>query len=296
MNERLRKLLKLHKLMDSAGDGGSDAGGTGTGGAAAGGGDPAPKEGDPAPKEGDDPAPKDGGAPKPTDAEANLLRDVMRHKGRANQLQGELEALRKQFDGVDAAKYREFLAGQEQAERKKLEDRGEYDRLVAQMGERHTQAMQEQSSKLDAATQTIAGLQSQISELTVGNAFASTPVIGGEVLMTRKQARTMYGSNFDFVDGKVVGFDKPAGASERTMLVTAAGEPMGFNEALVHLVNTDSDPERDTFLRSKAKPGAGSATAAASSVTRKSVATREVPMTPAERIAAGLRKAAMGVK
>lgn len=302
MNARLMKLLKLHKLHKPAGEHGSPAGtgGTETGEPAAGGnadetGEAKPEVATPAAAAVE--TPEEGGAkgddkPKPSDSEAVLLRDVMKHKGRANQLQGELEALRKQFEGVDIEAYRQAQAEKAEAERKKLEDRGEYDRLVAQMGERHTQAMQENQGKLDAASKVISDLQVQISELTVGNSFATSPVIGEELMMTRAKARAVYGSHFDFTDGKVVGYDKPKGASERTMLVTASGEPMSFNDALMHLVNTDPDPERDRLIRSKAKPGAGSATSNAPGSVRKTIARPDVQMSPAERIAAGLRAAA----
>lgn len=309
MNLRLQKLLKLHKLMDKAGEHGSPAG-SGEGGAPGGeqtpaagtqeGGEtPAGEGGDPEPAGEQPPAKTDGepAATKPTDAEAKLLQDVMKHKGRANQLQGELEALRKKLNGVDLDQYQAMVREREEKARKELEDRGEYERIVAQMGERHTQAMQEHEAKLQEATQTISGLQLQISELTVGNAFATSPLIGEEVMLTRAKARAVYGSHFDFVDGKIVAFDKPKGAAERTMLVKASGEPMNFNDALLHLVNNDPDPERDRLIRSRAKPGAGSTTASTGNLARKvSAQSRDTAkLTPAERIAQGLRQQAAKV-
>ncbi|OAD82879.1 hypothetical protein ATN89_17505 [Comamonas thiooxydans] len=300
MNLRLQKLLKLHKLMDAAGEGGSDTGGTGA--AAQEGNTPGKAESDEGDGEGDDPAgtktaEEGDGSKKPTDSEAGLLRDVMKHKGRANQLQGQISELQgklAQFDGVDVEAYKAWKAEQAELERKQLEARGEYDRLTQQMAQRHKEEMESTVSERETLRSEIGSLQQQISELTVGNAFATSPVIGEMLLMTRAKARKVYGEHFDFVDGKVVGFDKPRGSAERTQLVDSSGEPLSFNDALIQLVKADPDPERDQMLRSNAKPGAGSAPANTSLAARKGIAAEATKraMTPAERISAGLRMAA----
>lgn len=97
-----------------------------------------------------------------------------------------------------------------------------------------------------------------ISELTVGSAFAQSQFIRDELALTPSKTRVVYGNHFEFVDGKVVAFDKPAGAANRTPLVDAQGEPLAFEAALKKIV--DADPDRDQLLRSKMKQGAASTT------------------------------------
>ncbi|MCY1309996.1 hypothetical protein D9M70_601460 [compost metagenome] len=74
--------------------------------------------------------------------------------------------------------------------------------------------------------------------------------------MTPSKARVIYGQHFDLVDGKVVGYDKPRGAANRTALVDSLGEPVQFEEALRKIV--EADPDKDHLLKAKVKPGAGS--------------------------------------
>ena len=84
------------------------------------------------------------------------------------------------------------------------------------------------------------------------------------------------------MDGQVVAFDKPRGAQNRTQLVDASGEALGFEAALKKIV--DGDPDRDSIVRSKAKQGADSKT-----ITGKKPPVKE-EVTGRERIANALNK------
>lgn len=272
---RIQRLMKLHRLYKPAGEDGSDTGGTGTGDAGgnageagaktadegAGGGEGAGSdEGTKGAKEGTA-AGGDGKSTPPSDADAKLLKDVMKHKGRAQALEAELAAAKKRlddFNGVDPVKARELLAAQEEAERKAAEARGEYDRLVSQMAERHKEDTKSLNTQLEAERTRSATLAQQIADLTVGNSFATSSFVLEDLTLTASKARVIYGAHFEFKDDKVVGYDKPVGASERTLLVDASGDPLGFNEALRALV--EKDPDRDRLLRTRAKSGAGSST------------------------------------
>jgi hypothetical protein len=54
----------------------------------------------------------------------------------------------------------------------------------------------------------------------------------------------------------VVAYDKPAGATDRTVLVDGSGNPLSFDKAIERIV--DADPDRDTLRKSKMRAGAGS--------------------------------------
>lgn len=310
MNLRLQQMLKLHRLYEPAGDGGSDAGGTGSGAGAAGDGDAGTEaqsgeagegagaagdaSGSKAQGEADAGAgDKSGQAPSITDADAKLLKDVMKHKDRAKELERELQAAREKlsaYDGLDPSKARELLEKEQEAERKAAEARGDYDRLVAQMGERHKNDMARVAAELDTERSTRRTLEQRIADLTVGNAFATSQFVSTDLTLTPTKARVVYGAHFDYVDGKVVGYDKPAGASDRTPLVDAQGETLGFEDALRALI--EKDPDRDQLIRTKAKSGAASSTTTpkgASKAVQAAQAAVSSKLTGAEKIAAGLK-------
>lgn len=298
---RIQRLMKLHKLLDKAGEGGSDTGGTGTTPGAEGGTDtPASSKegGEGGEKSGDDgkgTESGDTGKAGMSDSDAKLLKELMAQKNRAKELAAELEGAKKRlsdFDGVDPAKARKLLADEEEAARKAAEARGEYDRLLAQMGERHQAEQAALNGRLSEAQTTVSALQKEIAELTVGSAFSGSAFVNSDLTLTATKARVIYGSHFEYKDGKVVGYDKPAGASDRTMLVSSTGDALSFDEALRVLV--EKDPDRDRLLRGKAKAGAGSATVTkgAKAATELAEKSAESKLTGAAKIAAGLKKLA----
>ena len=298
---RIQRLMKLHKLLDKAGEGGSDTGGTGTTPGAEGGtgtsastkegGEGGEKSGD----DGKGTESGDAGKAGMSDSDAKLLKELMAQKNRAKELAAELEGAKKRlsdFDGVDPAKARKLLADEEEAARKAAEARGEYDRLLAQMGERHQAEQAALNGRLSEAQTTVTALQKEIAELTVGSAFSGSAFVNSDLTLTATKARVIYGSHFEYKDGKVVGYDKPAGASDRTLLVSSTGDALSFDEALRVLV--EKDPDRDRLLRGKAKAGAGSATATkgAKAATELAEKSAESKLTGAAKIAAGLKKLA----
>lgn len=227
---------------------------------------------------------------KTSDAEAKLLKDVMKQKARATELEGQLSQVNeklKSFDGIDLEKVRVMLAEQEELERKRLEAKGDFDRLTKQIVERHTAEKTSMQQQIVDAQSASTSLTQQIAELTVGGAFASSKFVQEDLTLTPAKARVIYGAHFEFKDGKVVGYDKQTGASDRTLLVGSTAEALGFEEALKKIV--DADPDRDQLLRSKMKPGAGSSTVKTG---KKDEAAATVAMSSIERIAAGLKSLA----
>ena len=67
----------------------------------------------------------------------------------------------------------------------------------------------------------------------------------------------IYGEHFEVgEDGKMVAYDKPSGAKERTKIVDRDGNPASFDVALQRII--DSDPDKDTIIRSKVREGSDS--------------------------------------
>jgi hypothetical protein len=255
---RIQRLMKLHRLMNQAGEGGSDTGGTGTGD----GGDAAAaaKVIADATAAAAALAKAKEAEGKPTEAEAKLLKDMMKQKTRAGELEAQLNLVNeklKAFEGIDAAKVKTLMVEQEEIERKRAIAEGDFDRLTKQMAERHTAEKSTMQEQIAAATSATSSLQKQIADLTVGGSFTSSKFVTEDLTLTPNKARVIYGPHFEYKDGKVVGFDKPAGASDRTMLVNSTGDALNFEDAMKKIV--DADPDRDELIRSKMKPGAGSA-------------------------------------
>lgn len=284
---RIQKLFSLHRLAP-AGDDGSDTGGTGTGNAAD---DAAAAAAKTAADEAAAKAAKDAAdaeGKKTSDAEAKLLKDLMKYKTRAAELDKELQSAKEKvsaYEGVDLEKARAALAEQEDLERKRLEAKGDYDRLVKQMGERHGTEKTALQQQIEEARRATSSLQQQVADLTVGNSFTSSKFVAEELTLTPTKARIIYGAHFEFKDGKVVGYDKPAGASDRTVLVDATGDTLDFEDALKKLIEVD--PDKDTLIRSKVKPGAGSSTVP--KVGKKAESINTQALSSVDRIAAGLK-------
>lgn len=198
---------------------------------------------------------------QPTDEEAKLLKEVMKRKENERTLQADLEKAKetlKQFEGIDAEAVRKLLAEQKKAEEQQLEAKGEWDRLKGRMAEEHTKetgSLRERIAELESALGVKDGL---INEMTIGAGFNSSKLIADELTLPVSKARALYGSHFELKDGKVVGYDKPKGAENRTALVDARGEALDFDGALRKIV--EADPDAKSLLKSGVRQGSGSST------------------------------------
>jgi hypothetical protein len=178
----------------------------------------------------------------------------------------------KNYDGIDPVKARELQKAQEdaaaaaqEAERKRLLETGQFEAVKKQMVDQHTSEITKRDEAVKAANDALAAAQATISELTVGTAFSNSKYIADELHLTPRKVRALYGSHAAFEDGKVVVYDKPAGAKDRAPLVDAKGDPLAFDAAIAKLVEADED--RDSMKKSKMKPGSGSTTTTATTTT-----------------------------
>lgn len=270
--------MKYHSPTNGEGNdlgGVGDAGGAGDKNAP-----PKEGEGDKGAKEGE------GGAKKPSDEEARLLKENMRRKEelrRAAEEKAALEAKLKQFEGIDPEAVRKLLAEQKTAEEKQLEAKGDYERLKQRMAEEHTRETAALKAQIEALNAELGKTKSTVNELSIGTQFGQSKFISEELTLTPAKARVIYADYFDLEDGKVVGYDKPRGAPNRTALVDQYGNAVAFDEALRKIV--EADPEKDHLLKSKMKPGAGSDSKKPSGIPPKETG----PVSAVSRIASGLK-------
>lgn len=221
---------------------------------------------------------------KEKEDKAKLLKESMTRKDKIK----ELEAQLKKFEGVDLDQVQKLLKEAEDAETAKLEQKGQWEKLKEQMLTKHTEEVETLKARIEELESTASGKDGVIEKLTVGHAFDSSSFIQDEMTLTPSKARVVYGSHFDIIDGKVVAFDKPRGSDGRTQLIDGSGEALDFNQALKQIV--DADPDRDTLIRSKVKPGSdskGKTPAGAKPNTKETLHGKD-------RIAAGLKAQAKG--
>ena len=210
----------------------------------------------------------------------------MQRKAELKKLAEEREQLKAslaQFEGIDVEEVKRLVTEKQAAEEDKLKKAGEWDRLKAQMLEVHNREKQTLAEQLKAREDELLQLRSTIGDLTVGNAFGNSKFINNDLTIPASKARVLYGSHFDFEDGRLVGYDKPVGAKDRTMLIDGAGEPLAFEDALQKIVQ--SDPDYVSIAKSKIKIGANSGTKGSDKAPEMKPDVRGV-----SRIAAGLAK------
>jgi len=195
-----------------------------------------------------------------------------------DQVKGKL----KDFDGIDPAEVKKLIADRKEAETRQLEAQGNWDRLKERMAEEHGNETKSLKEALVARDQEIQERDRAINELTIGAAFGSSKFISEDLTLTPNKARMIYGDHFDFVDGKVVGFDKPRSAANRTQYVDGKGDPVSFDEAMKKII--DADPDKDELTKSRMKKGADSSTQKGEPPTKPSAGLKGM-----SRIAAGLK-------
>lgn len=227
------------------------------------------------------------GAKKPSDEEAKLLKEVMQKKEALKARETELAAAQerlKQFDGIDPDAVKKLLADQKAAEEAQLAAKGEFDTLKARMAEEHTKVTTSLNDQIKALQDQLAAKDRIVDELSVGTQFSQSKFIADETTIPPAKARALYGPHFDLEDGKVVGYDKPRGAAGRAPLVDQLGNAVGFEDAMRKII--EADPDKDSLLRSKVKPGAGSTSATQAKPVQSQAA---APTSTTSKIAAGLK-------
>jgi hypothetical protein len=232
--------------------------------------------------------PGDLDAKKLAEEKAELLREVMDKKSKLSATAKDLADAKKALEaygGIDPAKVQALIKAEQDAEKASLEAKGDFERVKAMMAEEHAKERKILEDQLAAERAERQKDRSLIDELTIGNAFGNSTYIKEDLILSPEKARTIYGGHFEMKDGRVVAYDKPASAANRTMLVNSAGDPLAFNEALERII--EADPDKKTMLKSKMKPGSSSNSAQPTDQQQKAKA--EDGLFGRSRIAASLK-------
>lgn len=205
----------------------------------------------------DKPADNDSGN-KPSDAEAKLLKELMGLKDKHKTTDAELKQVKAALGDVSLDDLKTIIQERKDAERVALEKRGEYDRILEQVKQEHSNALSGLQAEVDALKAQLGQKDESLVELTVGRAFSESAFIREESRIPASIARKEFGSHVEIVDGATVVYDKPRGAAERTPIVGGDGKPKSFEEAIKVLYA--NHPESADLIRAKVKPGSGSNT------------------------------------
>ena len=223
---------------------------------------------------------------KLSDEEARLLKENMKRKTQIEELSkklGDADGILKQLEdlgGLEAIK--SLVVERKDNETKALEAKGDYERLKARMAEEHSKEVKTLKQQISELNDKLGKTSSVIGDLTVGTEFSKSQFISTELTLTPTKARAIYGEFFEIEGDKVVGYDKPRGAANRTALVDQYGNAVPFDQAMRKII--DADPEKDHLLKSKVKPGAASSSSKATQQSQN-----QKPVDSVSKISAGLR-------
>jgi hypothetical protein len=160
------------------------------------------------------------------------------------------------------------------AEQDRLKKEGNWEALRQAMTEEHTRQVQAANEELTTLRGTVAAQAKEISDLLIGRSFNDSGFLANETVMTPAKARIIYGPHFEIEAGKIVPYDQPRGSTNRKPLVDAKGSPLAFDEAIKRIVEVD--PDRDSLLKAKVKPGAGVAPSGAKAPPLAAIAPRGI--------------------
>lgn len=215
---------------------------------------------------------------------ATLKKQMLAFGGLTPETAAELKKAKEEADKLRA----DAAAAAKAKEEEELRKKGDFDALKARMAEEHSKELEGQKTHAEQLQELVNGLQARVTGMAMAASFAASRFIGEETLLSIAKAHKIYGEHFEVEEGAVVGYDAPRGTAKRTKIIDARGNPMPFDEAIKRIV--EADPDRDTILRSRQKPGSG----------QGDRATRTPPAPSAEprgvaRIRLGIEKMRSGV-
>lgn len=157
---------------------------------------------------------------------------------------------------ADAKKVEEAEKAKRNAEKAAAEAAGNLERLRELQNEDHQRELSAERDARAAAEARAAEAEARLARALVSSAFASSSFIAGETVLSAAKAQRLYGDYVEIKDGEVIVYDKPAGENRRAIVMDSRGNALPFNDAIKKVI--ESDPDKDTFLKTKIKPGAQS--------------------------------------
>ena len=178
-------------------------------------------------------------------------------------VKAELDETRARFAGIDPAAAKEAMkkvsaaeTAARNAEKAKAEAEGNWTRLREIAQEEHNAQVTAAAERATAAEARAAQAEARANDLFVSSAFANSDFIREKLILTPGKAQRLFGDHVDIVDGDIVVYDKPRGASGRNKVMDSKGKPLPFDVAIAKVVEADTD--KDRLLKTSIKPGANS--------------------------------------
>jgi myosin heavy subunit len=207
--------------------------------------------------------------------EAGKTKTAEEAKAALDAATAELEELKTKlasFDGVDPEVAKANAKKVEEAEKaaaeaKKAAKDAEKARAQAEndvtklreiQAEEHKAELDRVKAEKEARDSEVTTLQEQLNNIRVENAFANSKFITEQTILTGGKAQRLFGDYVDVVDGQAVVYDAPRGDEKRAKVMDSKGNALPFNDAIAKVIN--ADPDKDSLLKSKTKPGTGSKT------------------------------------
>lgn len=185
-------------------------------------------------------------------------------KAEADRLKAELA----KFDGIDPAvakanadKLAAAEVAQREAEKAKATAEGNFEKLREIQNEEHQAALKAANEAKEAAEKRATDVLTQLNNERVKTAFGNSKFLADETILSPSKAQRLFVDHVEFENGQVVVYDAPKDAAKRAKIMDAKGNPLDFDTAIKKVV--EADPDKDTLLKSKVKPGANSKTDAA---------------------------------
>lgn len=159
---------------------------------------------------------------------------------------------------ADAAAVAAAEAAKVQAEKDKAQAEGNFEKLREIQNAESAAAIAAAKAEAEAAQKERDEARAQLNNTKIEAAFANSKFLQDETILTGPKAQRLYADHVEVEDGKVVVYDKPKGEAKRARVMDGKGNALSFNDAIAKIVN--ADPDKDTLLKTKTKPGAASGT------------------------------------
>jgi hypothetical protein len=171
----------------------------------------------------------------------------------------------KKFEGLDPEAARKAIAdaataeaARIEAEKAKAKAEGNFEKLRELQAQEAQAAIDAANAARDTAVRERDEARRELSQSRIETAFANSKFLQDETILSGPRAQRLFADHVEIENGKVVVYDKAAGETKRAKIMDTKGNPLPFNDAIAKLIN--AQPDKDTLLKAKTTPGAGSKT------------------------------------
>lgn len=181
-----------------------------------------------------------------------LLREVMEKKQKLRDAQSNLKVANDklaEYGDIDPVTAKRLVEAERQAEQDQAAAQGDFERVKKMMADAHKTEIEGKDAEIERLKGIVSGQNEKIDGLTIGQAFANSPFIRDELILSPAKARALYGDRIALQGEDVVVLDKKGG----TPMVNSSGIPLSFDDGMAAIIETD--PDKSSLKKAKMKPG-----------------------------------------